>query len=171
MFPLVYSSMSEFMLIDNLKKQILKFCSVVISDQTILASIFFTLFHCPLIAISLQTHFSFIPYLLFGLYLFDGLGFLFFFIFLLPDGLKYLWFWTDSEITLVASGSSTFSNHPKSLEVTLCFQVLVRSCWASVLFGLGPFGRIHPPYLLWPVSPVWAWPFLSLVCWGCSAGW
>lgn len=83
----------------------------------------------------------------------------FFFIFLLPDGLKYLWFGNGGEITLVVSGSSTFSNHPKPLEVTLCFQVLIGSCWASVPFELGPFGRTHLLYLLWPIFPAWTWPF------------
>lgn len=60
--------MSEFMLIDNLKKQISKFCSVVILDQTILSPVFFTFFHCPLIPVSLQIHIAFIAHLLFGLY-------------------------------------------------------------------------------------------------------
>lgn len=166
MFPLVDSSMFEFMLIDNLKKIISKFCSVVISDQTILASIFLTFFHFPLITISLQIHFPlFLVSFLVYIWWYGVL--LFFKIFLLPDGLKYLWFWDGSEITLVASGSSTFSEHPKPLEVTLCYQVLIRSCWASLLFELGPFGRIHLLYLLWPVFPVWTWPFwegcLSLI--------
>lgn len=75
MFPLVDSSMSEFMLMDNLKKQISKSCSVVISDQTILGSVFFTFSYCPLITISLQINISFIAHLLFGLYLFSGLVF------------------------------------------------------------------------------------------------
>lgn len=78
MFPLVASSVSEFMLIGNLKKQISKFCSVVISGPTILGPVFFTFLHCPLIAISLQIHISFIAHLLFGLYLFGGLVLYFF---------------------------------------------------------------------------------------------
>lgn len=51
MFPLVDSSMSEFMLAGNLKKQISKLCSVVISDQSILGSVFFAFFHYPLITV------------------------------------------------------------------------------------------------------------------------